>query len=287
MSTLHSAALQSYMAVTSPWRWHYRHHAASVGHLPIAVLFYHRVADFDVTPWTIRCDEFRAHLDWIETQFEVISLAEVQRRTALRYSPRPAVAITFDDGYADNCQFALPELARRKLPATYFVTLGNIQSGEPFLHDVEAGLPAAINTVEQVCEMAQSEYLEIGSHTYTHPDFATICDSQAIEREVIHATLELEQIIAQKVRYFAFPFGQKQQLSDLAIHLLRQHGMTGFCSAYGGYNVPGDDPFHIQRIHADNDLNRLQNWLTIDPRKLYGVPRHQPKYRPLPSEVSL
>ena len=39
------------------------------------------------------------------------------------------------------------------------------------------------------------------------------------------------------------------------------------CSAYGDYNFPGDDPFHIRRIHVD-DMLRLKNWGTIDPRRL-------------------
>ena len=57
--------------------------------------------------------------------------------------------------------------------------------------------------------------------------------------------------------------------------LAREAGFAGVCSAYGGYNVPGDDPFHLQRIHADPDIIRLKNWLTVDPRKLARVARFQ------------
>ncbi len=40
------------------------------------------------------------------------------------------------------------------------------------------------------------------------------------------------------------------------------------CSAYGGFNFPGDDPFHLQRIPVDDDMIRLKNWVTQDPRKI-------------------
>ena len=40
------------------------------------------------------------------------------------------------------------------------------------------------------------------------------------------------------------------------------------CSAYGGYNFPGDDPFHLRRFHADPEFIRFNNWMTVDPRKL-------------------
>ena len=43
-------------------------------------------------------------------------------------------------------------------------------------------------------------------------------------------------------------------------------GYDGVCSAYGGYNFPGDDAFHLQRYHADPSLLRLKNWLTVDRR---------------------
>ena len=47
-----------------------------------------------------------------------------------------AVAITFDDGYAENCRQAIPLLVRNQIPCTYFVTLENVLEGKPFAHDV-------------------------------------------------------------------------------------------------------------------------------------------------------
>jgi hypothetical protein len=50
--------------------------------------------------------------------------------------------------------------------------------------------------------------------------------------------------------------------------MAKQAGYEGVCSAYGGYNFPGDDAFHLQRIHGDDDMLRMKNWLSVDPRKL-------------------
>ena len=66
---------------------------------------------------------------------------------------------------------------------------------------------------------------------------------------------------------FAFPYGLPQNLNATAIELLAHAGYEGVCTAYGDYNWPGDDAFHIKRIHADPELLRLKNWLTVDPRK--------------------
>ena len=40
-----------------------------------------------------------------------------------------------------------------------------------------------------------------------------------------------------------------------------------------GYNLPGDDPFHIQRIHADPHWSRFVNWMTTDPYRRRRVER--------------
>jgi hypothetical protein len=62
-------------------------------------------------------------------------------------------------------------------------------------------------------------------------------------------------------------------LNTDAFRLAREAGYAGVCSAYGGYNYLGDDPFHFQRIHADPELIRLKNWLMVDPRKEERVSR--------------
>ena len=89
---------------------------------------------------------------------------------------------------------------------------------------------------------------------------------------MIGARQDLETMTGRPVRYFAFPYGQYHNLTSESFELAHRSGYRGVCSAYGGYNFPGDNPFHLQRIHPDNDLLHLKNWLTVDPRKLRGVP---------------
>ena len=48
--------------------------------------------------------------------------------------------------------------------------------------------------------------------------------------------------------------------------MLKEHGFDGICSAYGGLNEIGGDPFYLQRIHGDPMLARMKNWLSGDPR---------------------
>jgi peptidoglycan/xylan/chitin deacetylase (PgdA/CDA1 family) len=117
------------------------------------ILAYHRVLPSEeaerlhvepsmmVTPAT-----FRSHLDWLEASFLVLSLDELASRLSDgRSLPAGACAITFDDGWRDNYEHALPELARRRLPATVFVVTSRVGSLGAFWPDrVGRRLAAAV-----------------------------------------------------------------------------------------------------------------------------------------------
>jgi len=83
-------------------------------------------------------------------------------------------------------------------------------------------------------------------------------------------------MLGRPVHYFAFPFGLPENLSTAAFRIAFESGLWGVCSAYGGYNLPGDDSFHLQRIHGDLEWSRFRNWLTVDPRKLNRQRSFQP-----------
>lgn len=236
------------------------------------VLFYHRVADSNPNDWTISCSEFERHVDYCRKHFDLIGLDEVQRRVREKDSHRPGVTFTFDDGYAENCRFALPLLIRYRIPTVYFVSTGHIRSGQPFAHDVHAGRPLAVNTVEELRSAADGG-IEIGLHTRNHVDFSKLSDVRVIRQEICDAKDELEQMIGQPVRYFAVPFGLPEQLTRDVIDITTEAGLSGFCSAFGGYNLVGRDAFHIRRIHGDPEFARLKNWLTYDRSKLSIEPK--------------
>jgi peptidoglycan/xylan/chitin deacetylase (PgdA/CDA1 family) len=114
--------------------------------------------------------------------------------------------------------------------------------------------------------------IEIGAHTYSHPDLGQLTDPKKLDLELVEARNQLGALLRRPVRYFAFPFGHYVHLSSRAFEVAEEAGYEAVCSAYGGYNFPGDDPFHLQRIPVDDDLIRLKNRVTVDPRRI-GTPR--------------
>jgi peptidoglycan/xylan/chitin deacetylase (PgdA/CDA1 family) len=268
MTPIQEWGLAAYYYLSLPLRRHLLARRERQGQAPACVLFYHRVADTHPNPWTIPLSSFRRHLDWLERHTDMVSLPELQKRLTGGGLRRPTVHITFDDGYADNCDHAIPLLLERRIPCTYFVALNPILTGKPFPHDERAGVLLAPNTINQLRAMSHDGF-EIGSHSRTHADLGQVHDPAVLHDEIVTASQELADQVGCPIRYFAFPYGQRAQLHPMAMQVARSAGFRGVCSAYGAYNWPGEDEFHIRRIHGDPQFARFRNWLTLDPRKLH------------------
>lgn len=100
----------------------------------LSVLFFHRVfASRDPLlsgePDAIWFDNM---LGWMQTQFNLLPLEEAVARWQTGTLPPAAAAISFDDGYRDNLEVAAPILARRGIPATFFIATGFLDGGIMF-----------------------------------------------------------------------------------------------------------------------------------------------------------
>jgi peptidoglycan/xylan/chitin deacetylase (PgdA/CDA1 family) len=106
------------------------------------VLMYHRVAALRSDPWglAVAPATFEKQLKLLARHRTVLPLAELIALARSGTAPRNAVAISFDDGYADNFTAALPLLARLEMPAAFFVTTDPIDRRRPFWWDELAEL---------------------------------------------------------------------------------------------------------------------------------------------------
>ena len=101
------------------------------------ILMYHRIADSSSDPWQlcVSPEHFAEQLDVLRRHARVVPVAEIATDGDRRGSVRPRVALTFDDGYADNVSVAQPLLERQEIPATIFVTTGYVDADREFWWD--------------------------------------------------------------------------------------------------------------------------------------------------------
>jgi len=97
----------------------------------LLVLTYHRVLEQPdpLLPEEVDVGRFDSQVRFLAEHFRLLPLSEAVARLHSRSLPARAVCITMDDGYANNCEVALPVLRRYEAPATCFVASGFIDSG--------------------------------------------------------------------------------------------------------------------------------------------------------------
>jgi peptidoglycan/xylan/chitin deacetylase (PgdA/CDA1 family) len=97
----------------------------------LTILIFHRVLPQHdpLNPDEPSAPEFERRMQWVRTWFNVLPLADAAQRLADGTLPPRALAITFDDGYADNREVAAPILRRLGLTATFFITTGFLDGG--------------------------------------------------------------------------------------------------------------------------------------------------------------
>lgn len=113
--------------------WAVSAHAAVAGPA-LSILIFHRVLEQPdpLFPGEIDARRFDALMRIVARGFRVVTVGQaLAELTAGRLAPR-TLAISFDDGYADNAEIALPILQRHALPATFFVATGFLDGGRMF-----------------------------------------------------------------------------------------------------------------------------------------------------------
>lgn len=100
----------------------------------LSILIFHRVLPEPdpLFPGEMDAARFDLLLSWLRDWFNVLPLAEAVARLQHGNLPMRAAAITFDDGYADNHDVALPILQRQGLSATFFIAVGFLDGGRMF-----------------------------------------------------------------------------------------------------------------------------------------------------------
>ena len=123
---------------------------------PATILAYHRIADMRSDPWGLAVSprHFEEHLDVLVHARTVLPMRELVHRLGDGTLPQGAVALTFDDGYADNLLNAKPILERHGVPATVFIATGYVGGKREFWWDRLRALVLEPGTLPRKLSMA-------------------------------------------------------------------------------------------------------------------------------------
>lgn len=125
------------------------------------VLIFHRVLEEadPLSPSTPDADTFERLMRQVQRQFDVVALSDIVDGIERGVPLSRAVAITFDDGYADNVSVAAPILKRLEMTATFFVSTGYLDGGVMWNDRIIEGIRAAAGDEVDLTEW------ELGRHS--------------------------------------------------------------------------------------------------------------------------
>lgn len=167
-----------------------------------AILTYHSIDDSG-SPISVGREQFRRHCEFFSSgRVRVVPLP------ALLSLPDgdPAVALTFDDGFANFWTDAAPELEQRGLPATVFVVTDHVGAKNSWGGRSSPDIPELpLMDWEQVARLSERGF-EVGAHTRSHPHLTSVPAAQ-LDHEVGGSADEVQSRIGRRPRTFAYPYG--------------------------------------------------------------------------------
>jgi peptidoglycan/xylan/chitin deacetylase (PgdA/CDA1 family) len=206
----------------------------------LRILLYHRVSgDGDVL--AVKPNRFREQMSWLaDAGYRALDL-EGAYNSLLQ---SPGVAITFDDGFRDVAEQALPELERHGFSATVFACPAVVDGRASFGW---YGRQPPVLGWDELVELDRAGTLRVGAHTLTHPDLRALDEAEA-RQEIEGSKRELEARLGREVPWFCYPsglFGEREK------RLAAEAGFAGAVSCEPGVNTPETDPFALRRVQIE------------------------------------
>lgn len=168
-----------------------------------AILTWHSI-DGSGSPISVSREDFTKQVGWLLTSgVQVASVAEILTMSG----DQDAVALTFDDGFANFATEAAPILRGHGLPATLFVVTDHVGGDNRWCGTSAPGIPVlpllGWDALARLCD----EGVTIGAHSRSHPRFDRVVEAEELAEESEGCARILEQRLGVRPEGFAYPYG--------------------------------------------------------------------------------
>lgn len=201
----------------------------------VPVLNYHQVEEKNGNPLTLWPDQFETQMSYLADEgYTTITIDEMmdalENGTPL---PDKPVIITFDDGYADNYEYAYPILKKYGFKATIFL-----------IYDFTNAYPNYL-TWDQINEMKESGLIRFESHTMTHANLAELTSTDELRHEIADSHDLLSDKLGYDMHYIAYPGGRVNAEIE---EITRAAGYRGGFTVHYGLSTPEEGRYQMDRI---------------------------------------
>jgi peptidoglycan/xylan/chitin deacetylase (PgdA/CDA1 family) len=219
----------------------------------LPILMYHRIARDGAAAMA----RYRTHPDLLDAQLGLLrelgfySVTAEEWRTAMsgerKLTGRP-ILLTFDDGYADLFDEAVPLLEKHGFGATFYIVADLVGGSNEWDHDLGERLP--LMDWDGVRDLARRGF-EIGSHSTRHRPLPTLAPGEMV-RDLARSKRVLEERLERPVDDVSYPYG----LYDVAVE--KYAGACGYTygvTTEGRRAIWGDHLLELPRLEVRGETS--------------------------------
>lgn len=219
----------------------------------VVILMYHKIRSTPLsTNWAelyVRPRHFARQMDGLlAAGVPPVPIDGITRAIA---ADERGFCVTFDDGFCNVFEHALPILRERKLRAIQFVVADRIGGEDAWDRTIGEPVMRLMDDAQIRDWLAAGQ--DIGSHTLTHPLLTTLSHEQA-RAEIFDSKKRLEDRFGIAIRHFCYPYGDHD---EVVCDLVAEAGYVTASTTKFGANRRGVDPFGLRRMIALNTRSPL------------------------------
>lgn len=201
------------------------------------ILTYHNISNIKIDPWVTSPSFFESEMEWLAEQgYRGISLKEFCKNT----EQEKAVVLTFDDGYKDFFDIAMPILDKLNFKATIFIVsklIGDIAQWRTVI------LRPPLLSWDEIYIIVNTGY-EIGSHGLYHRDFFRL-SREELEQEIAGSKELIEEKLGISIVSFSYPW---ERCNEQILNIVNKAGYKYACIHNKKCRIDFKvDPFRLRR----------------------------------------
>lgn len=242
---------------------------------PVPVLIYHHVNPHWGDTVTITPETFAGQMEYLHRAgFRTLTVEQLLQCVKDGVDPSPrTVLLTFDDGWLDNYIYAYPVLKRYGMNGAFFLITDRVEASSsgrfsfPSVvpcHEESKGLISngearkVVLNWDLVQEMAEEGLSEFYSHTRSHRRCDLLTPAELLD-ELGTSKGILEERLSRPCPYLCWPYGK---YAPLAERIARETGYTAIFTTNEGFVTSQSNPFRLERVMAEDDVEWLEKLLT-------------------------
>lgn len=205
------------------------------------IVTYHGVSAHAPGKYDTTAQVFEEHLLFLrDAGYRTVHVSQLVDCQSWMLSNGKTLAITFDDGLANNFDIAADLLTKYGMTGTFFIPSAFIRE------ERSTGWLSNIMMSWSDLRSLQAAGFEIGSHTRTHPNLGA-CALDVAREEIAGSKQDLEDRLGREIRSFAYPYGGPGAHSQQTRQLAVAAGYKAVCTQTPGPVTAHSDPLRLPR----------------------------------------